>query len=108
MSASIRRGLASGSVRAASLSLLNTGSSAAESVNLRDIPFSDKTRELLFQHSFFSREAGSERWAGGAAVFFGWVRQPRRRLAVDDPRTRATDYTLYRAIVPLTGPEDDA
>ena len=80
----------------------------SETVNLRDIPFSDKTRSVLFHHSFFSRDAGSERWAGSAAVFFGWVRDPRRRLSVDDPRIRAIDYTLFRAIVPLSGSEDDA
>jgi hypothetical protein len=85
----------------------DSGSNRSESVNLRDIPFSDKTRDVLFHSSFFPRDGG-ERWAGSAAVFFGWVKNPRRRLTVDDPRIRATEYTLFRAIVPLTGSEDDA
>jgi hypothetical protein len=84
-----------------------SGSSRSDTVNFRDIPFSDKTRDVLFHSSFFSRDGG-ERWARSAAVFFGWVKNPRRRFTVDDPRIRATEHTLFRAIVPLTGSEDDA
>jgi hypothetical protein len=85
----------------------DSGANRAESVSLRDISFSDKTRDVLFHSSFFSRDGG-ERWAGSAAIFFGWVKTPRQRLTVDDPRIRATEYTLFRTIVPLTGSEDDA
>jgi hypothetical protein len=74
---------------------------------LRDIPFKDKTREILFQASFFPRDEGAMRWSNGAAVFFGWVKDPDRRVSLDDRRIRTYDYTLFRTIVPLTGPEDE-
>jgi hypothetical protein len=92
------------------LSLMNgqdhSGTSRSDAVNFRDLSFKDKTRDVLFHSSFFSRDGGSERWSAGAVVFVGWVKDPDRRLWVDDPRIRATDYTLFRAIVPLAGPED--
>lgn len=83
------------------------GPGRSPGINLRDISFGDKTRDVLFHASFFSREGG-ERWAGSAAIFFGWVKEPRRWLTVDDARIRATDYTLFRAILPLADAEDDA
>jgi hypothetical protein len=79
----------------------------SDSVDLRDIPFKDKTREILFQASFFPRDEGAMRWSNGAAVFFGWVKDPDRRVSLDDRRIRTYDYTLFRTIVPLTGPEDE-
>jgi hypothetical protein len=79
----------------------------ADSVDLRDIPFKDKTREILFQASFFPRDEGAMRWSSGAAVFFGWVKDPDRRVSLDDRRIRTYDYTLFRTIIPLAGPEDE-
>jgi hypothetical protein len=84
----------------------HSGAVRSDAVNFRDVSFKDKTRDVLFHSSFFSRDGGSERWSSGAAVFVGWVKDPDRRLWVDDPRIRATDYTLFRAIVPLAGSED--
>ena len=65
------------------------------------------TREILFHSSFFPRGNAAAPWNGGAAVFFGWVKDPERRVRVDDPRIRVRDYTLFRAIVPLGGAEDE-
>ncbi len=83
------------------------GSLRAEGVNFRDVTFADKTREILFHSSFFPRGNAAAPWNGGAAVFFGWVKDPERRVRVDDPRIRVHDYTLFRAIIPLGGAEDE-
>jgi len=79
----------------------------SDTISFRDLSFKDRTQDVLFHSSFFSRDGGSERWGGSAVVFFGWMKNPDRRLWVDDPRIRASDYTLFRAIMPLAGPEDD-
>jgi len=79
----------------------------SESVDFREISFKDKTREILFHSSFFPRDEASTRWSAGAAIFFGWVKDPDRRVAIEDPRIRNYDYTLFRAIIPLAGPEDE-
>ena len=82
-------------------------SSRADALNLRDLSFKDKTRDILFHSSFFPRDGEAARWNTGAAVFFGWVKDSERRVSVDDPRIHAHDYTLFRAIIPLAGPEDE-
>ncbi len=79
----------------------------AEAINFRDVTFADKTREILFHSSFFSHSNAAAPWSGSAAVFFGWVRDPERRVRIDDPRIRVHDYMLFRAIVPLGGAEDE-
>jgi hypothetical protein len=84
-----------------------TSLSRAEAINFRDVTFADKTREILFHSSFFSRSSAAAPWSGSAAVFFGWVRDPEPRVHIDDPRIRVQDYTLFRAIVPLGGAEDE-
>jgi hypothetical protein len=84
-----------------------SSSRRSDSVDFREISFTDKTREILFHSSFFPRDEGSVRWSTGAAVFFGWVKDPDRRVSVDDPRIRNYDYTLFRTIFPLAGPEDE-
>jgi hypothetical protein len=83
------------------------GGHRSDAIDFRDLPFKDRTREILFHSSFFPRDEGSVRWSTAAAVFFGWVRDPERRVSVNDPRIRNYDYTLFRAIVPVTGPEDE-
>jgi hypothetical protein len=88
------------------------GDSASESgrselMDLREISFKEKSRELLFHSSFFPRDSGVGRWGSGAAIFFGWVKDPRRRVWIEDQRIWAYDYALFRAIIPLPG-EDDA
>jgi len=79
----------------------------SDTVDFREISFKDKTREILFHSSFFPRDEGSVRWSTGAAVFFGWVKDPDRRVSVDDQGIRNYDYTLFRTIFPLAGPEDE-
>ena len=68
--------------------------------------FPDKTRDILFHSSFFPRDAEA-RWAGGAAVFFGWVKDPEPRVRVEDSRIQAQGYAIFRAIIPLTSGEDE-
>jgi hypothetical protein len=83
------------------------GGRRSDTVDFREIPFKEKTREILFHASFFPRDDGSVRWSAGAAVFFGWVKDPEPRVSVHDNRIRNYDYTLFRKIVPLAGPEDE-
>jgi hypothetical protein len=78
----------------------------AEGVSFREITFPDKTRDILFHSSFFPRDADS-RWGSGAAVFFGWVKEPQPRVRVDDPRIQTQDYALFRKIIPLGQGEDE-
>jgi hypothetical protein len=87
--------------------LAEAGPGRLESINLRDLRFPDKTREILFHSSFFPRGSAAAPWNGDAAVFFGWVKDSERRVHVDDPGIRVHDYTLFRAIVPLGGAEDE-
>jgi hypothetical protein len=82
------------------------GTARAETLALREVTFADKTRHILFHSSMFPRD-GDARWMGGAAVFFGWVNDPEPRVRVDDPRIQAQNYTLFRAIFPLPGEEDE-
>lgn len=90
-----------------SKSLDEAGSGRADALSFRDLTFPDKTREILFHSSFFPRGGAAAPWSGGAAVFFGWVKDAERRVRVDDPRVRVHDYTLFRAIIPLGGAEDE-
>jgi hypothetical protein len=78
----------------------------ADTLNFREVTFPDKTRDILFHSSFFPRDADS-RWAGGAAVFFGWVKDPEPHVRVEDPRIQAQGYAIFRAIIPLTSGEDE-
>jgi hypothetical protein len=82
-------------------------SSRGDPLSLRDLSFKDKTRDILFHSSFFPRDGEVSRWNTGAAIFFGWVQDSERRVSVDDPRIHARDYTLFRALIPLPGPEDE-
>jgi hypothetical protein len=82
-------------------------SSRGDPLSLRDLSFKDKTRDILFHSSFFPRDGEVSRWNTGAAIFFGWVQDSERRVSVDDPRIHVRDYTLFRAIIPLPGPEDE-
>ncbi len=82
------------------------GVARAGTLNLRELTFADKTRDILFHSSMFPRD-GDARWMGGAAVFFGWVKDPEPRVRIDDPRIQAQDYALFRAIFPLPGEEEE-
>ena len=102
--------VASGSTRTREFPLANGAASAADSrsrqVDLRDIPFKDKTRELLFRASFFPQEHGLARWGGNAALFFGWVKDAPRRIRAGEERVSTRDFTLFRAVFPLGEDED--
>ncbi len=78
-------------------------------LDFRDLSFADKTRDALFHASFFPGDSGDTPGVdrGAAAVFFGWVRNPEPPVRVDDPRVRVQEYALFRASVPLAGPEDE-
>ncbi len=83
------------------------GLGRGEGLNLRELSFGEKTRDILFHSSFFPRDREISRWSRGALVFFGWVKDPEPRLRIDDPRIRIYDYTLFRSILPLGGAEDE-
>ena len=78
----------------------------ADGVSFRDLKFSDKTREILFHSSFFPRN-GEARWAGDAAVFFGWLKNPQPRVLLNDARIQTQEYALFRATIPLNRGEDE-
>ena len=78
----------------------------ADSVNFRDVTFPDKTRDILFHSSFFFRD-GEAKWAGDAAVFFGWLKNPQPPVRIDDARIQTQDYALFRATIPLNRGEDE-
>jgi hypothetical protein len=84
----------------------DTGVARPDGLKLRELSFADKTRDILFHSSIFPRD-GDPRWAGGAAVFFGWVKDPEPRVRIDDPRIQAQDYALFRAVFPLASAEDE-
>ena len=84
----------------------NGAAGRAESVNLREVSFANKTRDILFHSSFFPRD-GDSRWSSGAAVFFAWVKDPAPRVQVNDPRIQVQDYALFRAIIPLSRGEEE-
>ena len=81
-------------------------SSRLETLSFREVTFPDKTRDVLFHSSMFARD-GDPRLTAGAAVFFGWVKDPEPRVRIDDPRIQSQDYALFRAIYPLPGDEDE-
>jgi hypothetical protein len=84
----------------------DAGVTHIDNVSFREVTFPDKTRDILFHSSMFPRD-GDAQWASGAAVFVGWVKDPEPRVRVDDPRIQTQDYTLFRAIFPLSGGEDE-
>jgi hypothetical protein len=62
---------------------------------------------VLFHRSFFPQDGVQSHWPPGAALFFGWVRDPEPRFDVADARIRVQSYALYRVIVPLTGADEE-
>ena len=75
--------------------------------SLREIKFDDKPRDVLFHASFFPADGAQAPWRSGAALFFGWVKDPEPRFEVGNARISVHNYALYRAIVPLTRVEDE-
>ncbi|MGH7875908.1 MAG: hypothetical protein ACREQO_27265 [Candidatus Binatia bacterium] len=87
-------------------SLSDAATVRADNVSFRDVIFPEKTRDILFHSSFFSREQDST-WASGNGVFFGWVEDPEPRLHTDDANVQLQDYTLYRKLIPLARGDDE-
>jgi len=87
-------------------SLSEAGTVRADNVSFREVTFPEKTRDILFHSSFFSREQDSI-WANGTGVFFGWVKDPEPRLHTDDANIQLQDYTLYRKLIPLARGDDE-
>ncbi len=85
----------------------NRGRGAFDELNLREVTFNDKTRDILFHSSFFPRDGVEATWRSGAALFFGWVKDPEGRVEIGDARIRVHNYALYRVIVPLAGAEEE-
>jgi hypothetical protein len=85
----------------------NSRGRVADELNLREVTFNDKTRDILFHSSFFPRDGADASWRGGAALFFGWIKDPESRVDLGDARIRVHNYALYRAIVPLAGAEEE-
>ncbi len=56
------------------------------------------------RYSYFAGEQGPSRW-GGSALFFGWVRGGPRGVSVEDERVASRDFTLFRAVFPLSEEE---
>ena len=83
------------------------GSYRTDTLDLREVSFNDKTRNILFHSSFFPRDGEASVASANTAVFFGWVKDPERRVSVEDQSIRAHDYTLFRAIIPLPHVEDE-
>lgn len=73
----------------------------AKKIDLREIRFQDRTREILFRYSFFPQDQGTTPWGAGGALFFGWVKAAPRRIWIDEPRILTHQYTLFRALMPL-------
>jgi hypothetical protein len=84
----------------------DAGPNRVDTVNFREVTFSDKIRDVLFHSSMFPRD-GDARWAGGAAVFFGWIKDPEPGVRMADPRIQAQNFALFRVIFPLGGDEDE-
>jgi hypothetical protein len=86
-----------------------TSTSRSAVLDVRDLSFADKTRDALFHASFFPRDGEVTPGINNAAVavFLGWVKDPEPRVRVADPRVQAREYTLFRATIPLAGPEDE-
>jgi hypothetical protein len=84
----------------------NNRGRVADELNLREVTFNDKTRDILFHSSFFPRDVADASWRGGAALFFGWIKDPESRVDLGDARIRVHNYALYRAIVPVAGEEE--
>jgi hypothetical protein len=78
-----------------------------EEESLRKITFDDKPRDVLFHASFFPPDGAQTHWRSGAALFFGWVRDPEPRFEIGDSRIRMHNYALYRVIVPLAGADEE-
>jgi hypothetical protein len=78
-----------------------------DEVSLREVTFNDKTRDILFHSSFFPRDNADASWRSGAALFFGWIKDPERRVEISDARIRVHDYALFRVIVSLGGADEE-
>jgi hypothetical protein len=73
---------------------------------LRKITFRESARDLLFHAALFPQDAAEGPWRTGAALFFGWVKDPEPRFELGAARIGVVSYAFYRAIVPLAAEEE--
>lgn len=67
---------------------------------LREIPFRDESREVLFQKSVFPEDWDAVRYPDGLSLFLGWVKNAPRKVWAMDPRVLALGDTLIRVSLP--------
>jgi hypothetical protein len=77
-----------------------------ERKGLREIPFKDRGRELLFHTSIFPRDQILARSGERAGFLIGWVQGDSRRVWVNDSRVVAHHYTMFRATLPIEDEEE--
>ncbi len=77
-----------------------------EKKGLKEIPFKDRRRELLFHNSVFPRDQNLARSGERAGFLIGWVQGDSRRVWVNDSRVVSHHYTLFRAALPLEEEEE--
>jgi len=78
-----------------------------EKLDMREIPFNDKVRELLFRYSIFPQDQVLARWGESTAFIIGWVERDSRRVWGNDRRILSHSYTLFRAPIPLEEEEEE-
>ena len=94
-------------VREIAISLEGLGvDDPGEKKGLREIPFKDRGRELLFHYSIFPQDQALGSWSEKAGFFIGWVQGDSRRVWIDDGRVVSHHYTLFRATIPLEEEEE--
>jgi hypothetical protein len=84
----------------------DSGGQNRGNASLRSITFKESVHDILFHASFFQQDGTDAPWRSGAALFFGWLRDPEPRFEVGEPRITVRNYALYRAIVPLATEEE--
>jgi hypothetical protein len=73
---------------------------------LKKITFKEGARDVLFHGALFPQDGADAPWRNGAALFFGWVKDPEPRFELGEARVGVVSYAFYRAIVPLTTEEE--
>lgn len=79
---------------------------SGEKKGLKEIPFKDRRRELLFHNSVFPRDQNLARPGERAGFLIGWVQGDSRRVWINDSRVESHHYTLFRAALPLEEEEE--
>ncbi len=72
-----------------------------KSIPLREIPFKEKGREILFRYSLFPPDQELVNWGEKDSFLIGWLEGDSRRVWVDDERVLAYNFSLFRAALSL-------